>query len=280
MRPSARETHAPSIHGGRAQTGYNIGGAARMAWSSTRWAGAREIVASQGIGGIMEELWARLRHRLGGPGGTVPYHVFRTTDWDRRRGVQTVGNVVPEAFDAGLPNRAHAQAYIPTSIWAFRRVMAALVRAGVRPPGFTMVDYGCGKGRVVVMGVEAGFRTVIGVEFHPELARLASENLRNYRDRRGVASVHQGDATAFPIPPGPVVFFLYNPFTGPVLEAVADNIRRSFAEDPRPMYVAYQAPQPGSPFGRGAPFRPIGSGPDLELYVLAHESTRPAETRR
>ncbi len=250
-----------------------------MAWSSTRWAGAREIVASQGISGLIEELGARLRHRLGDLVGRVPYHVFRTTDWDRRRGVRTVGNMAPETFDAGLPNREHALAYIPVTIWAFRRVIAALVLAGVRPREFTKVDYGCGKRRAVLMGVEAGFRTVIGVEFNPELARLASENRRNYRGRRGVASVHHGDAVAFPLPSGPVVFFLYNPFTGPVLEAVADNIRRSFAEDPRPMYVAYQTPQPGSPFGRGAPFRLVESAHDYEIYRLAHEAIEPAETR-
>lgn len=252
-----------------------------MAGASTRWAHLREIVASQGVGGLIEELNARLQHRLGDPKGKVPYHVFRTADWDRRRRVRTAGQVGPESLDATLENREYAKAYIPTTIWTFRRVMAALLRAGARPNESTLVDYGCGKGRVIIMGVEAGFRRAMGVEFDPELARCAEENLRNYRDPRGgAASVHHGDATAFGIPSGPVVCFLFNPFGGPVLEAVADNIRRSFAQDPRPMYVAYQTPQLGSPFGRGAPFHLVESAPDLEIYRLAREATEPAEERR
>jgi hypothetical protein len=251
-----------------------------MARASTRWEQARGIVAASGIGGLIEEVGARLRHRLGGAGGKVPYHEFRTEQWDRRRGVETEGRVFRETFDAGLPNREHAQHYIPTTIWMFRRLMAAMVRAGIKPREFTMVDFGCGKGRVMVMAVEAGFRAVVGVEFHPELARLGSENLRNYRGRRrGVATLHHGDATAFPIPPGPVVGFLFNPFEGPVLEAVAGNIRRSFAEDPRPMYVAYQFPRPDSPFGRGAPFRLVESAVDFEIYRLERAADGPGEAR-
>jgi predicted RNA methylase len=247
--------------------------------ASSRWEKARAILAAQGVGGLVEEVGARLRHRLGDPKGNVPYHEFRTEDWDRHRGVQTTGTVGPEAFGAGLENREHALAYIPTTIWSFRRVMAALARSGVRPRESTLVDYGCGKGRAVLMGVEAGFRRVIGVEFEPALARLAAENLRNYRGRRGVASVHHGDAAVFPIPPGPVVFYLFNPFFGAVLEAVAENIRRSFAEDSRPLYVAYQTPRPGSPFERGTPFRLVESASDYAIYRLAHEDPGPGQAR-
>jgi SAM-dependent methyltransferase len=250
-----------------------------MAGASTRCVHAWEIMACSGIDGIIEELGARLRHRLGDPAGRVPYHLFRTTDWDRRRRVQTEGNVSPESFDPRLPNRDFALAYIPVSIWTFRRLIAALVRAGVRQREFTLLDYGCGKGRAILMGVEAGFRQVVGVEFNPELGRLADENLRNYRGRRGVALVHHGDAAAYPIPLGPVVFFLFNPFVGPVLEAVADNIRHSFAQDPRPMYIAYSTPQQVSPFGRGTPFRLVESDPDYEIYHLAREAPGTAQTR-
>src|SRR5262245_29217117 len=129
-----------------------------MGTESTRWEHAREILAHQGIGGIVEEVGARLRHRVSDPAGKVPYHEFRTEDWDRGRGVQTTGNVWLDAYTTGLNNLEHAGAYLPTTIWGFRQLMAALGRAGVRPREFTMVDYGCGKGRAVLLGVEAGFR--------------------------------------------------------------------------------------------------------------------------
>ncbi len=209
----------------------------------------------------------------------VLYHEFRAAAWDRCRGVKTQGNLFRGAFEAGLPGREHAESYIPVTIWTFRRLMLALIRAGVRPSEFTLVDYGCGKGRVVLMGIEAGFRAAVGVEFHPELARQAAENLRNYRGRRGVASVHYGAAAGFPVPPGPVVCFLFNPFFGPVLEAVAANIRRSFADDPRPMFVVYQTPRADSPFARGTPFQLIESGHDYELYRLEHGADATGKAR-
>jgi predicted RNA methylase len=117
-----------------------------------------------------------------------------------------------------------------------------------------LVDFGCGKGRVLILAHEAGFREVIGIEFAPELARCVQENLRSYRGRHGDVSVHCADAAEFPIPEGPVVAFLFDPFTGPVLEAVAANIRRSFEDQPRAIYVVYTNPERDSPFGRGPPF--------------------------
>ena len=72
---------------------------------------------------------------------------------------------------------------------------------------------------------------------------------------------------------------VFNPFVGPVLEAVADNIRHSFAQDPRPMYIAYSTPQQVSPFGRGTPFRLVESDPDYEIYHLAREAPGTAQTR-
>jgi hypothetical protein len=235
---------------------------------------ARRLLADQGFGVLIEEIGARLRHRLQDPLETVPFHVFRTTDWDRRRDVQTEGMVEVDEFDRGIPNRDHAEAYLPTNLWWFRQLMGALLDLGIRPPEFTMVDLGCGKGRAVMMGVEMGFRRVIGVEFDPGLARCAAENLRRYRgSRRAAAPVHHADAAEFPIPAGPLVVFLFNPFRGPVLESVAENLRRSFAEDPRPMYVLYTVPRSDSPFRRGAPFRLVESGPRREIYSLEAEGS-------
>jgi len=245
---------------------------------SSVWSKARRIVASQGVGGLVEELTARLRYRLSQRARTVPYHVFRAVDWDRRRGVETEKRVRLEELDIDSPSRECGLCYLATTLWAFREIMADLWNVGVRPSEFSLVDFGCGKGRVVLMAVEAGFREVIGVEFAPDLARIASDNLRSYRGRRGRATVHCMDAVNFPIPTGPVVLFFANPFTGPVLEAVAENIRRSFAENQRPMFVVYFVPWPGSPFDRGAPFVRVAEGPDRVIYRLeADRRLVPAE---
>jgi len=217
----------------------------------------------------LEELAARLRYRLSPSARTVPYHVFRTIDWDRRRGVETEKRVYLEELEFDSPSREYGQFYLPMNLWWFRELIGILRHAGVRPSEFSLVDFGCGKGRVLLLAAEAGFREVIGVEFAPDLARIASDNLRSYRGRRRCATVHCMDAVDFPIPTSPVVLFMANPFTGPVLEAVAENIRRSFAEHHRDMFIVYLVPQPDSPFDRGAPFVRVDEGPDRAIYRLA-----------
>ena len=235
-------------------------------WS--RWSKLRWLLRSQGIGGLIEELEARLRYQATHRTEGIPDHVFRARDWDRRRGVETEDRVDEKELDTDSPNREHALGYIPTSQWSFRAVVGSLWDLGVRPSEFTLVDLGCGKGRVLLMALEAGFRAAIGVEFAPELARIAAENLRSYRGRLGAASVHCGDAAAFPIPQDPVVLFINNPFRGPVLEAVAENMRCSFAGHPRAIYVVYLFPRADSPFARGAPFTLVESGPNYAIYRL------------
>lgn len=234
----------------------------------SRLFGAWELLTVQGFGGLWEELNARVHYRLTHRGAGRSYRAFRSADWDRRRGVETEGWIKQAALNFESPSREYAKDYAPTDIWAFRSNMATLRKLGIRPSEFTLLDLGCGKGRVLLMALEAGFQTAVGVEYAPELAQRAAENLRSYRGKRRSASVHCGDAAAFPIPAGPVVAFLCHPFDGPVLEAVAANIARSFQEHPRPMYVVYVNLPENHPFARGAPFRLVESSPGRAIYRL------------
>jgi SAM-dependent methyltransferase len=235
---------------------------------SSPWMKVRRILASQGIGGVFEELATRLKHGLSRRAGLIPYHVFRTRDWDRRRGVETDEPMHVRDLPIDSPSREHATYYLPTTLWTFRDVMVALRDQGIRPSEFSLVDLGCGKGRVLLMAVEAGFNAVIGVEFAPELVRIAMDNIRSCRGRRRRPTIYCTDAATFPIPMGPVVLFIFNPFKGPVLEAVADNIKKSFSQHVREMLVVYLVPQPESPFDRGAPFVKVDSGQDRAIYRL------------
>jgi Methyltransferase domain len=244
-----------------------INGSLMAALWSSRLLTACQILASQGVGGILEEVRARLLYRLAHTGGGISYYEFRMRDWDRSRRVETSGLIHQKDLDYVSTSRDHALDYLGTDLWSFRAVVSILRRLGVRPAESALVDYGCGKGRVLLMAIEAGFRKTIGVEIVPDLAQAAVDNLRSYRARR-TASVHCGDATTFPVPAGPLVAFLFNPFTGPVLEAVAENIRRSFEEQPRAMYVVYLRPQADCRFRRGAPFTLVESATNREIYRL------------
>lgn len=89
------------------------------------------------------------------------------------------------------------------------------------------VDYGCGKGRGMAVGMIAGFRRVAGVELMPKLAEVAEVNLKRLRRRFPQTVVHicVGDAAAFVPGDAPLVAFLYNPFRGETLRRVVARLQ-------------------------------------------------------
>ena len=72
--------------------------------------------------------------------------------------------------------------------------------------GFTFVDIGCGKGKVLLSAAALPFRRIVGVEFSSYLSRVAEQNLASARlFRRQCPSVEIvcADAVHYPIPEEP-----------------------------------------------------------------------------
>lgn len=93
----------------------------------------------------------------------------------------------------------------------------------VDPRAYTFVDLGSGKGRAVMLASRRPFRRVVGVERGRALHRRAQANLATFRARDGArcpVELVQADAATCPLPDGPLVIYLYNPFPAEVLSAV------------------------------------------------------------
>jgi len=108
---------------------------------------------------------------------------------------------------------------------------------------FCFVDFGSGKGRVLLVAAHHPFREVVGVEFSPELHEIAASNIRMYtspaRRCRNVRSVC-ADAASFRIPEGDRILYFNNPFAAPVFAQVLANIRAAHERAPTKSYVLYQ----------------------------------------
>jgi hypothetical protein len=107
------------------------------------------------------------------------------------------------------------------------------------------VDFGSGAGRALMLAAQAGFRRLVGVEFAVDVCAVAERNLDTFRTSAGVAFEYQIlnlDATDYEVDDDDRVFFLYNPFDRPVLDAVLANIRRSYESSPRPIHLVYGRP--------------------------------------
>src|SRR5579864_6881023 len=91
--------------------------------------------------------------------------VDRAADWveERRLNVHTAGLIPIETL---MENWEGNHDYAPTSIRAFR---VFLEHVDISPANDVLVDYGSGKGRVLVLAAHYPFRRVIGVEVAPAM---------------------------------------------------------------------------------------------------------------
>ncbi|HEY8689771.1 MAG TPA: class I SAM-dependent methyltransferase [Chitinophagaceae bacterium] len=107
-----------------------------------------------------------------------------------------------------------------------------------------ILDYGCGKGRVLAVAAYYGFEKITGVEFAQELCDVAKNNIipvqQKFTDK--IFNVIHENAVDHKIEKDTNVFFFFNPFDEVVMLAVAKNILQSLKEDPREVYVVYLNP--------------------------------------
>jgi SAM-dependent methyltransferase len=164
-------------------------------------------------------------------------------EWDREHGIDTCGVTHLGHLEVEGENLAQGVEYDPTPV----RLLAETLRRLPGAEGFTFVDYGSGKGRVLFVAAEFPFRRLIGVEFARELHDAAVRNLASYRNpRQRCREIRPvlGDALRFAIPDEPCVLYFCTPFKAPLVRKVLDLVAASYAQNPRPMYVVYAFESP------------------------------------
>lgn len=162
--------------------------------------------------------------------------------FDSRFGVQTAGVICRQKLGLTTPNVSYASEYSTTPVGPFLKIMNLL---DIDHREWVFVDIGSGKGKVMLLASRFPFKRVIGIEFSPELTRIAEENLAKYNDPRRRchdATVVCKDATEYAFPLEKSVIFFNNPFRGPVLECVIQNLAVSVETHARELYIVYWNP--------------------------------------
>lgn len=170
------------------------------------------------------------------------------SEFDRTHGVDTEGKhgewTYLSDLDISSPNWIDGNDYMAIEPQRFCRVLASL---NIAFEEYTFIDFGSGKGRALLLASEFPFKRVLGLEFSPELHRLAEQNIRQYRSEtqkcRDIQS-RNADFVGFSLPPEPLVLFFFDPCRIRVLAEVMAGIGQSLIAAPRPLYVAYVAPRP------------------------------------
>lgn len=160
--------------------------------------------------------------------------------FDRDFGVETAAIVTLPELQSD-PKFRLAVNYGPTPHSVFSRMMRDIRRDPSGFAGSTFIDFGCGKGKVVLMAAGLPFRRIVGVELSPKLLATAAENLARYRGPRVCQDLELvcADAADYVIPPEPAILYFHNPFEAEVMQTVLSNIRRSLEASPRPCHIVY-----------------------------------------
>jgi SAM-dependent methyltransferase len=157
--------------------------------------------------------------------------------FDRPAGIETTR--VVRLSDIGLAGDRRVD-YEPSPWLALRRVLPKR-EVGTQD---VFIDFGCGKGRVVLQAAMYPFRKVIGVELSPQLCKIARDNIERSRAKfvcRDVEVVCK-DVLDYDIPDELTVAYFYNPFEGPLFEAVVEKLVDSLRRKPRALRIVYMNP--------------------------------------
>jgi hypothetical protein len=197
------------------------------------------------------------------------------SEFDIAHGVNTDGEVGGWTYlsdlDIASPNWIEGHDYAAIEPERFNRVLASL---DIALDGYTFVDFGSGKGRALLLASEFPFKRIIGLEFSPELHRIAGENIRRYHSETqkcvNVESLNI-DFVDFVIPDGPAVLFFFDPCRLPILEKVLARTRQSLVADPRPISIVYVAPRDEVErlFATADFLKEVSSSSDLNFIVYS-----------
>ena len=114
------------------------------------------------------------------------------------------------------------------------------------PKSSVLVDFGSGKGRVLLVASNFCYQKVRGIEFAHALCDIAKNNLAIYTNRissKTQFQIIESDVVDYRINSDENVFFMYNPFNESILSTIINNIVLSLSRSPRKILIIYHNPK-------------------------------------
>ena len=105
---------------------------------------------------------------------------------------------------------------------------------------YVFVDFGSGKGAVLLVASEFPFQEIVGIEFSQELHETAQKIIQSYKPRKcqNVKSLNL-DAVEYSFPDENLVLYFYNPFDTYILQKIAHNLEVACQRHSRKIYIIY-----------------------------------------
>jgi len=157
---------------------------------------------------------------------------FEEILWEKNLNIDTRGRDESKADE-------HHQPYQPT----YYEVLDIIVKSGYIDSSSVVVDYGCGKGRVLFyLYYKLGCRC-IGIEYESVFYEGALKNKESFfkgrkYDDSGITFIN-GAAEKYNPPVDANTFFFFNPFSLEIHKAVLNKIRNSYFEKEREITLVF-----------------------------------------
>ena len=150
--------------------------------------------------------------------------------WDKLLKIRTAGRDDSHSDRYRFP-------YEPTPY----SVLERLAQSGYLTKKNTLLDYGCGKGRVpFFLGFQSGCQCV-GIEADDRIYATGMENLQTAVSA-GKVELHCGEAEYYTVPKEVDRIYFFNPFSVEILKKVIARILQSSYEEPREILLFFYYP--------------------------------------
>ena len=150
--------------------------------------------------------------------------------WDKLLGIHTMGRDDSNADQYRYP-------YEPTPYLVLER----LANTGFIRKENTLLDYGCGKGRVDFFLSYQTRCQSIGIEYDERIYEKAVEN-KESAISSGRTAFELAQAEYFQVPDRVDRFYFFNPFSLEILQKAVARILDSYYENPRSMQLFFYYP--------------------------------------
>ena len=152
------------------------------------------------------------------------------TRWDKLLQIRTMGRDDSNADQYRYP-------YEPTPY----SVLERLANSGLIRKGNTLLDYGCGKGRVDFFLSYQTRCQSIGIEYDERIYEKAIQNKETAISSTRV-SIELANAEIFIVPENADRFYFFNPFSVEILQKVISKILDSYFEKNRAIQLFFYYP--------------------------------------
>lgn len=138
-------------------------------------------------------------------------------------------------------NLKHASIYQATNYFIIEKAFEFLRNDNAN---HYIVDFGCGRGRVLMVAAFYGFKTITGIDFGESLCREAELNIGKIKPLFPQTNfeIICDDAVNYSIENDTNVFFFFNPFDEIVMLQIVKNILSSLKKNARKIYIVYINP--------------------------------------